>query len=212
MDNFIARQPIVSETGDIVAFELLFRNGIVNVFNFDDRDTATRRVMVNGLKLFGLRVLTGNRVAFINVTREVLVKEIVHRFPRHLVIPEILEDVAEDEETIAACIRLKTAGYRIALDDIVSLDERNVIFQLADIVKVDFADTDQEMQRAIAERFQGTSTTLLAEKIETREAFERAKALGYTRFQGYLFGKPEIWFKRSLPGEYTRHAEALALA
>jgi c-di-GMP-related signal transduction protein len=211
VQNFIARQPIVNRRQKTVAFELLFRDGIRNVFNFYDRDEATLRVMVNSLKLFGMRTVTGGRKAFINVTRDVLTKELVHQFPKALVIPEILEDIAEDEQTVAACIRLKTAGYQIALDDIVSLDDRNVIFQLADIVKVDFADTDREMQRSIAERFSGTPTQLLAEKVENEDEFERAKRLGYTLFQGYFFAKPEILFKRSFPGEFTRYAQAMAM-
>lgn len=211
MQHFIARQPIVNRQLKTVAFELLFRDSISNVFRFSNRDEATLRVMVNSLKLFGMRAVTGGRKAFINVTREVLTRELVHQFPRALVVPEILEDIAEDDQTVAACVRLKNAGYQIALDDIISLDGRKVIFQLADIVKVDFADTDQEMQRAIAERFRGTPTALLAEKIETPEEHERAKRLGYTLFQGYLFAKPEILFKRSFPGEYTRHAQAMAM-
>ncbi len=43
------------------------------------------------------------------------------------------------------------------------------------------------------------AVTLLAEKIETREEFERAKELGYSYFQGYFFKKPEIFESDEIP-------------
>ena len=32
----------------------------------------------------------------------------------------------------------------------------------------------------------------LAEKVETREEFERAQRLGFSHFQGYYFSRPEL--------------------
>ena len=48
---------------------------------------------------------------------------------------------------------------------------------------------------------------LVAEKVETREDYERCRALGFDAFQGYYFTRPAVMRARPAP---TRHAGALA--
>ncbi|MDJ0762386.1 MAG: HDOD domain-containing protein [Myxococcota bacterium] len=210
MKNFIARQPIFNVYREVVAYELLFRNGLKNAFEISMGDTeATSHVLVNSLMLFGMRALTGGNKALVNVTREVLVNDYMQLFPPDLVVPEILETVAEDPEVIAATMRLKKAGFEVALDDVISLEGREGFCKWADIIKVDFMDTNAEMQALIADRFRDTEVALLAEKIETHEEFESAKAMGYTLFQGYFFAKPEVLSKRSVPGDRIHYMRLL---
>jgi c-di-GMP-related signal transduction protein len=49
---------------------------------------------------------------------------------------------------IAACQRLKEAGYMIALDDFVVNDSREPLTEVADIIKVDWQRTSAE-ERAV---------------------------------------------------------------
>ncbi len=209
MENFIARQPIFNRDREVVAYELLFRNGLKNAFDFSDGTEATSHVMVNSLMLFGMRALTGGNKAFINVTREVLARDYVQLFPPDLVVPEVLEDIVEDHEAISACLRLKKAGFQIALDDVVALEGRERMSEFADIVKVDFMAADEEMQKTIAEKLKESDVTLLAEKVETNEEFERACEWGYALFQGYFFAKPEILSKKSVPGDKLQYMQLM---
>ncbi len=209
MENFIARQPIFNSSREVVAYELLFRNGLKNAFDFPDGDEATSHVMVNSLMLFGMRALTGGTQAFINITEELLVKDYVQLFPQDLIVAEILEDITENPEAIAACLRLKKAGFQIALDDVVKIEGREQFSKLADIIKVDFMDTDEAGQKVIAEYFKGVDVTLLAEKVETPEEFTRARNMGYKLFQGYFFAKPEILSKKSVPGGKLQYLQLM---
>ena len=87
--------------------------------------------------LLGLDVLCGTRRAFINCAREILLKDYITLLPAHQTVVEILESVKPDDLTIAACQRLKEAGYMIALDDFDINDPREVLTEFADIIKVD---------------------------------------------------------------------------
>jgi c-di-GMP-related signal transduction protein len=66
--------------------------------------------------LLGLDVLCGGQRAFINCTREVLLKDYLTLLPPNQAVAEILESVPGDDLVKAACGRLKEAGFMIALD------------------------------------------------------------------------------------------------
>ena len=192
MDVFIARQPIFDRFRNVIAYELLFRDGFKNMFDYPDGNEATSSVMVNSFCLFGMQTLTRGKKAFVNVTRDVLVEGYIQLFRNDQIVPEILENVKADPEVLAACRRLKETGYRIALDDVVELAGREEIAELADILKVDFSLTTEEQRERLIERYKGSRIKFVAEKVETPDQFHRAVELGFDWFQGYFFSKPEV--------------------
>jgi EAL and modified HD-GYP domain-containing signal transduction protein len=206
--RFIARQPILDAKQEIYAYELLFRSADGIAFNDAESEKATRSTLDLSL-LLGAESFTEGLPAFINCTRESLCSGIVGTLPKDLVVLEILEDVPADEETLRACSNLKQAGYRIALDDIVSTNERLALFQFADIVKVDFLLTGIAQQYAIAQRFRKPGVQLLAEKVETHQQFQTAVKMGYTLFQGYFFCRPVTMAAKDLPTAALGYLEIL---
>lgn len=206
--RFIARQPILDCKQAIYAYELLFRSGADISFADGNAESATRSTIDLSL-LLGAESFTEGLPAFINCTRESLCPEIAGTLPKDLVILEILEDVPADDETVRECYRLKQAGYRIALDDIISSNQRLPLCELADIIKVDFLLTDAAQQRAIARRFGKRGVQLLAEKVETHDQFRDALNMGYTLFQGYFFCRPVTMTARDLPSVHLGYLEIL---
>jgi len=206
--RFIARQPILDRKQKVYGYELLFRSGADIAFADVSCESATRSTIDLSL-LLGAESFTEGLPAFINCTRESLCSGIVGSLPKDLVVLEILEDVPADEETLRACRRLKQAGYRIALDDIVATDERLALFEFADIVKVDFLLTGPAQQEAIARRFKRRGVRLLAEKVETHEQFQAAMKMGYTLFQGYFFCRPVTMAARDLPSAHLGYLKIL---
>ncbi len=209
MEIFIARQPIFDKQKKVIAYELLFRSGLVNAFDLRDGTAATIQVMVNSFLHFGIGTLTGGKRAFINITREVLSKEYIHLFPSELVVPEILEDIPPEPDVLEACAKLKKAGFLVALDDFVCLEGYEPLADLADIVKVDFMAADETAQRELARSLGQKKVTLLAEKVETHEDFQRAVEMGYQYFQGYFFAKPEILSERNVPGTKIHYMQLM---
>ena len=196
--RFVARQPILTADEEVFGYELLFRNGVENYFSAaTDGEVAARSTLDSSL-LLGLDVLCGRRRAFINCTRDVLLKDYAELLPPKQAVIELLESIPPDEEVVSACKRLKAAGYQIALDDFAPDDPRHSMANLADIIKVDFLATTPNQQAALVRRFHAHSR-MLAEKVETREQFHSARKMGFAYFQGYFFCRPEIIQAHDIP-------------
>jgi EAL and modified HD-GYP domain-containing signal transduction protein len=113
-----------------------------------DPDAASSAVVDLLLLLGPGRLARGGR-AFVNFTRNALVNGFATLLPRNSVI-EVLESVVPDDEVLAACRHLKSLGYAIAVDDVVSFTDRKPLHQLADFIKVDFVLSTPEKRRDIA--------------------------------------------------------------
>jgi len=212
--RFVARQPIFDRSEKVFGYELLFRDGIEDYFRASDADAASRSTVDSSL-LMGLDVLCDGRRAFINCTRDVLLNDHVTLLPSEQTIVEVLESVEADGLVLAACQRLKEAGYLIALDDFVANDPREPLTDLADILKVDFKRTTVEERGAMIKRYGPWRCRMLAEKVETHEEFHLARNQGFLYFQGYFFRKPEIMTAHEIPANrinYLRMLQAVSRA
>ncbi|KGX87193.1 EAL and HDOD domain-containing protein [Pontibacillus litoralis] len=196
MEVCVARQPILNEKQEVIAYELLYRgNQEQNYYSLIDGDEATANVVMNSFFNIGLQQISDGKRCFVNFTENLLRSNLPYCFPPRTLVIEILENIQPSKEVVYACRNLKREGYRIALDDYI-LDESNPYsFQLlkyADIIKIDIQQTPLEEQRYIFHRLQAYDLIWLAEKVETREEYQVCKELGYHYFQGYFFSKPAI--------------------
>src|ERR1700730_146193 len=110
---------------------------------------------------------------------------------------------------MAACQRLKEAGYMIALDDFAVGDKRALPADIADIIKVDVRSTSAEERAAMLKRYGPWRCRMLAEKVETREEFMAAKKAGFAYFQGYFFRRPETVRTHAVPGNQLNYIKML---
>jgi EAL and modified HD-GYP domain-containing signal transduction protein len=131
--NYVARQPIFTADEKVFGYELLFRDGVEDYFRETDADAASRKTLDTSQQM-GLQTLCEGRRAFVNCTREVLLKDYVTLLPSSHTVVEVLESVPADDLVRAALQRLKQAGYMIALDDFVLDDARTPLVELADII------------------------------------------------------------------------------
>jgi len=141
--RFVARQPILDAEQQVFGYELLFRDGVENFFQASDAEAAARSTLDSTL-LMGLDVLCDGHRAFINCTRDLLLRDGITLLPTGQTVVEILETVAVDELVIAACERLKAGGYLLALDDYVANDPREALVSRVDTLKVEFEITSRE--------------------------------------------------------------------
>jgi c-di-GMP-related signal transduction protein len=192
MEIYVARQPIFKEDKKILGYELLFRDGASNVFIGMDGNAATSNVLSNSFFSIGIESLTGNNLAFINFTKDLLLKQTPQLFSADKLVIEVLEDVQPDEEVVTACKELSQKGYHIALDDFFYNSGMIPLIALANIIKFDFRATTSEEMKKIIGKLSRPNLKFLAEKVETNEEFIMAINIGFDYFQGYFFSKPEI--------------------
>jgi c-di-GMP-related signal transduction protein len=205
--RYVARQPIVDREEKVFGYELLFRDGLETAFS-GDTDEASRATLDRSL-LMGLDVLCDGRRAFVNCTRDTLLKGLVTLLPSAMTVVEILENVAPDPDVVAACRNLKEAGYLIALDDYVANDARAPLAEIADIIKVDMQLTTEEQRGVLIEKHGPWRCRMLAEKIETQGDFIRAREQGFVYFQGYFFRRPETLNTRDMPANRMNYLRLL---
>jgi EAL and modified HD-GYP domain-containing signal transduction protein len=163
-----------------------------------DNDEATSTVVVNAFTELGLDTVVGDRRAWVNVSREFVVSAMTYALPKERVVLELLEDQGADDELLAQLDLLRREGYTVALDDFTWAPEREPLLAHVDIVKVEVLGRDPEAVAEDVERLRPYGVTLLAEKLETREDYERCAALGFELFQGYFFCKPETLSARGV--------------
>jgi c-di-GMP-related signal transduction protein len=211
LERFLARQPIFNWRRVVYGYELLFRSGLDNFFSHVDGDAASAST-ADTMILFGIERLTEGKRAFLNCTREFLVRDYAMLLPKDRVVIEVLESVKLDEELIAACRRLKAQGYLLALDDFKDSPEWEPLISLADFIKVDLLATPAEEQSRLAKKFASDKLRLVAEKVETHEDFKRTLDLGYSYFQGYFFSRPEILRRHDIPPNKLNYLRLLQAA
>jgi c-di-GMP-related signal transduction protein len=197
---FIARQPIFDLQQKVYGYELLFRSSLDNVFRNAEPNQASAKVMTDGTLVLTMEAISGGKLAFINVTRDILLNDYIGLLPRGLIAAEIPETIEPDLEVVGACSRLKKGGYMVVLDNFVYGEKYAGLMDLADIVKVDFLSTPAEERRQVLSRCKAPNVRFLAAKVESHEVFKQALDLGYSYFQGYFFSKPLIISSQDVPG------------
>ena len=195
----VSRQPIYSAEMAVLGYELLFRDSEVDYASFSDGDQATAEVILNTFMDIGLQEVVGQQLAFINFGRNLIMGNYCESLPSERVVLELLESVEADDGLLKRLTQLKSAGYRIALDDFVCTDPFYPLLESVHFVKLDIIACDEGMIERSVAALKKFPVQLIAEKVETREQFQLCQALGFDYFQGYLFCRPQLVSAGRLP-------------
>jgi EAL and modified HD-GYP domain-containing signal transduction protein len=207
---YLARQPIFDLKGQIVAYELLYRDTDQNATSVTDNLHATARVLVNALNYIGLNNLTKGKAAFVKIDDKTLKDDIVHSIaPTHFVL-EILDHSEVDEALAKRVAFLKGKGYRFALslysDETLMNAKFKPLLELVDFVKID---VQQTAPKKAIDMLKGYGIACIAEKIENNEEYEAAQHAGFELFQGYLFAKPHLLKKERIDPDSSKILELI---
>jgi len=209
---YLARQPILDSQGKVFGYELLHRSSSENRFEHPDPERASIELIDNCLNLFPFDSVTGGKKVFVNATSALLSGNVLSILPRDKTVLEVLEDVEPTPEVLASVRALKTAGYRIALDDFTADARLDPLVELADFIKIDWRATVGAARQECFERYARPGRVMVAEKIETHAELKEAQRIGFVLFQGYFFCEPEVLERKDLPRfklHYLRFLSAL---
>ena len=194
-----ARQAIFNKHLQVAAYELLFRGKPGVKHPEFDGDKASCDIIKLAFGKYSIGDITGHRDAFINFTRNLLVYP--PELPASQLVIEVLEDTQPDAELLQALGKLKSQGYRIALDDFLLTEHSKQLLPFADIIKIDILQLDETKLREHIQTLKHYNSELkfVAEKVETHEQFALCSELGFDYFQGYFLSRPQLVEKQHQP-------------
>jgi EAL and modified HD-GYP domain-containing signal transduction protein len=195
--SYIARQPILTRDQKVYGYELLFRDSNSNSFPNIDPNEATSKLLLEQHLLGDIQTLCMGKQAFINFHARTLLNDFPSFLNARTVWVELLETVGVDAPLLEACSSTTSKGYRIALDDHDFDGQWDPVIPMINMVKVDIQEQGLNLESKIR-FFKEKGISLLAERVETYDEFERCLELGFDYFQGFFFEKPQVVQQKSL--------------
>jgi len=190
---FMARQPILDQEKQTMGYELFYRDE-EGSSKIDNPRFATSTVLVNLLNQIGIHQGIGDSKAFINVSSDIILTDVLYTLPQDLFVFELCETMVLTHQLISAIAKLHELGYVFALDNVSFSKEYFAnfakVFPYITYAKFDTTMTDIELLESHIQSFR--QFHLIAQKVEFHEIFETYKNLGFTYFQGYFFARPHL--------------------
>lgn len=189
-DFCVVRQPMFTRDGDLLGYEIRFR------------DTP------EGCDAFAKSFLTGefdnvraDRPAFVPVSRGQFLEQIMQLSDPLTTIPLIPADVGADAEIVDAIQRFCAAGGQIALDEVSEVPSPSDAFlPYAHWVRVDVRNDDVAVLASIVSRMRALGDVkLIADHVYDSAQLARARSLGFDAFEGSHFSRPESLGSGELP-------------
>lgn len=206
----VTRQPIYNENEDTFAYELLFRNSDAEFSSIDDNDPESSQIIANVFMEIGLKLLVGDKPAFINLSHRFIKEKHSIPFAKDKFILQILAHSEMGTDLLNAINELRQNSFTIALDDLEYNDAKKGLIDQCEIIKVDIKNTEHEDLSSQVKRLKTFGKPLLAKKVDSQDDFEQCKKLGFTYFQGSFLSEPKVVKYKTLPLNKTLLLEILA--
>jgi c-di-GMP-related signal transduction protein len=191
----IARQAILDHERQVVGYELFDRSKPAGTAYTAASDAE---MLFNVLSFAGNEAVSGKKTVFINCTHESLAGghlELVQPDRVVLEVPPIATEVAEDIANRAVMLgELRKRGFRLAFNQTVLKRAYAPWLPLASYIKLELNQINPATLELLVRHAQthNAAATIVAEKVETQEQFEKCLKYGVKLFQGYWFAKPTV--------------------
>jgi c-di-GMP-related signal transduction protein len=206
---FVSRQPILDATGKVFGYELLHRETAgTSGRPGETAEAAGARGLTDVVLGLGLDTLAEGKPAFLNFTRDLLVGQAATLLPAGKTVIQLRRGMQVDEEVVSACQELHGAGYQLALD-FISDPESERLLPFVKFLKIDVRSMSTAAAATLVKRFSAGNAKVIAEKVESADAFQDAKSAGFSLFQGYYFCKPITCKSAALPQRRLAYLQLL---
>jgi EAL and modified HD-GYP domain-containing signal transduction protein len=190
----LARQPIFDHQEKILGYQ---------IFHHDREAEASDHAALDALLESGVDRLTNDSIAFLNVTREMLLTGAVELLDRRGVVL-VIDGGERDAAVVARCHHYHSLGYHLAVDLDPAFEPNEDLLEVAEVARVDVRDGTGDGLRLLAVELRTRRLQLLAEGVENARVRDECARLGFRMFQGYLFNQPEVISQRDLAVEHLR--------
>ena len=144
--------------------------------------------IMRALREKGVANSLGRQIGFIKVNKEILLDKKLRSVPALKFALEVPHALLADPDVLKECESLNRVKYQLVLTDFDHLFEGyQEILPLFRFVKLDPAHGNPEQLKEIIDKCHEFEIRALATDVNTVEAFQQAKELGFDLFEGYFF-------------------------
>ncbi|MFC7518640.1 EAL and HDOD domain-containing protein [Herbaspirillum sp. GCM10030257] len=212
-DFFMARRPVVDRSQRLVAHELMFSDalrGNEGSVVSGEEQPASASVIADVCE-YGLARVIGDQVGILYIDAEALMSDIFGFLPPQQIILELANMPECTSAILEKLSALRGQGFRLALTLNAEMRDIAPLLPLIEGVRVDVGHrTDAELAQ-ICSMFKAHDKMLLAEHVESMQAFRRCADFGFDFFQGYFFSEPQILAGKKLSASQLSVIELMAL-
>lgn len=191
-ERHIGRQPIIDTRAKIAAYDLLYRE----TGHGDDDNAITASVISNLMGTIGIDTILGKHFGFIRINRDFLNYDLIHSLPREKIVYALLPEIEVDETLLTRLRELKKEGYSFALNDSVFdgafMTKTSRLYPLLSFMKIDVSRSDLRLLGQEIDAIKRYGVTLIGAKIETHDAYNLCRSMGFDYFQGYFISQPNV--------------------
>ncbi len=183
-DLYVSIQPILSATGKTYGYELIDRGNDGN----DDQDEVNLSEFNRTLDALGLDDIENNSKFFIAFTEQLLDASVRKNLPKDKFITLANGAFAKKPEYLKRYQDLKKFGYSIAATGLQSEDA--TLLNMVDYCKFERGAMSEITENRIIKAH--PELRFIADNVNTKQDFERAKERGFRLFQGFFFNQPAV--------------------
>ncbi len=182
METYIARQAILNREGEVVAYEVIYRQDI-NAF-YNQKDESAANALCDFLNYFGSSETSFTKRMFLTLTPTLLSSEVPFVFNKDELVLQIDKNILINPDIKEQIIEFKSRGYQLALIDFefskLFLDNIHVF----DYLKVDFEKNSPALVQSLVELAKGYDLEICAYNVNNNEAHTLANKLNFDYVQG----------------------------
>lgn len=209
---FVARQPVLDRELNTWGYFHYYRRCLEHTYSeFSDPLQATLSV-IQCLPAC-IDTCTSSHKALVHLPPQALMTGIPKALGPDCVMPLLEPYPAGDSKYLSTLHGLRADGYQLALDLPYPFELENPLLELADIVVLDMRtpETQNGALRKTVALLKAQGRTLLAKRVETHEAAELARGMGFSLFSGHFFREPVTLTQRKISAAETTRLTLLNL-
>lgn len=182
METYIARQAILNREGEVIAYEVIYRQDI-NAF-YNQKDESAAKALCDFLNYFGSGDESFAKRMFLTLTPTLLQSEVPFVFNKDELVLQIDKNILINTDIKSQIVEFKSRGYELALIDFefskIYLDNIHVF----DYLKIDFEANSNASIQSLVELAKGYDLKICAYNVNTIEAREYANKMNFDYIQG----------------------------
>jgi len=204
--GYLARQPILNRRGGVLGYELRYHDPMAMQ---EESKLSGGSALVDALALFGVERFAGGQWAFLRCTEQMLLDRLFEGLPPAMMVLEIPFQPAPSPRLLRVCRAAREAGFHLALTEFEPGDRHDTLLNLVDYVKIDVGRLETPGWQSFSKQQHTAAVTVIADNIQTHDAYGIARAAGIKHFQGYYFCSPDLIPNASIPANRAFHLEIL---